>query len=103
MNTAYILCGIAVMAITTYLIRVTPMVVFRRKITNVWIRSFLHYVPYAVLAAMTFPAVLSSTGTALSAVAGTAVAIILAYFKRGLLTVALGAAAAVLAVQLLVF
>ena len=103
MNTAYILCGIAVMAITTYLIRVTPMVVFRRKITNMWIRSFLHYVPYAVLAAMTFPAVLSSTGTALSAVAGTAVAIILAYFKRGLLTVALGAAAAVLAVQLLGF
>ena len=103
MNTAYILCGIAVMAVTTYLIRVIPMVVFRKKITNVWIRSFLHYVPYAVLAAMTFPAVFSSTGTAISASAGTAVAIILAYFKRGLLTVALGAAAAVLVVQLLGF
>ena len=103
MNTAYIICGIAVMAVTTYLIRVTPMVVFRKKITNVWIRSFLHYVPYAVLAAMTFPAVFSSTGTTASAVAGSVVAIVLAYFKRSLLTVALGAAAAVLVVQLLGF
>ncbi len=103
MNTAYIICGIAVMAVTTYLIRVTPMVVFRKRITNVWIRSFLHYVPYAVLAAMTFPAVFSSTGTTASAVAGSAVAIVLAYFKRSLLTVALGAAAAVLVVQLLGF
>ena len=103
MNTAYIICGIAVMAVTTYLIRVTPMVVFRKKITNVWIRSFLHYVPYAVLAAMTFPAVFSSTGTTASAAAGSVVAIVLAYFKRSLLTVALGAAAAVLVVQLLGF
>ena len=93
MSTPYILMGIAVMAITTYLIRVMPMVIFRKKITNVWIRSFLYYVPYAVLAAMTFPAVFQSTGSALSAVAGCVVAVVLAYFNKGLLTVAVAASA----------
>lgn len=103
MSNIYIICGIAVMAITTYLIRCVPMVLFRKRIDNVWIRSFLHYVPYAVLGAMTFPAVFSSTGTSPSAVAGSVVAIVLAYFKRSLLTVALGAAATVFVVQVLGF
>lgn len=91
MNNAYIFIGIAVMAVTTYIIRALPMVVFRKRINNIWVRSFLHYVPYAVLSAMTFPAVFGSTGTTWSAVAATIVAVILAYFKRSLLTVALGA------------
>ena len=89
MNNTYLLIGIAVMAITTYIIRCLPMVLFRKRIKNLWIRSFLHYVPYAVLSAMTFPAVFYSTGTTWSAVVATIVAVILAYFKRGLLTVAL--------------
>lgn len=92
MNTAYILSAIGVMAAVTYLIRLTPMVVFRKKIKNRWIQSFLYYVPYVVLSAMTVPAVFSSTGSAFSAAAGFVVAVILAYFKRGLLTVAVGAA-----------
>ncbi len=94
MKTLYLALGIAVMAITTYIIRAFPMVIFRKRISNVWVRSFLHYVPYAVLSAMTFPAVFDSTGTTGSAVAATVVAVILAYFKRGLLTVAIGAALA---------
>lgn len=97
-----IIC-IAVMALTTYLIRVTPMVVFRRKINNRFVKSFLYYVPYTVLAAMTFPAIFSSTGTYISAIAGCVVAVILAFFKRGLVIVALGAAATVFIVQLLGF
>lgn len=101
MNYKYLLAGIAVMAITTYLIRMLPMVIFRKKISNQWIQSFLYYVPYTVLAAMTFPAIFSSTGSKESAVAGCIVAILLAYFKRGLLTVALGSAAAVLIMQLI--
>ncbi len=101
MSTGYILMGIAVMAVTTYLIRVLPMVIFRKKIKSVWIRSFLHYVPYAVLAAMTFPAVFSSTGSTISAVAGCAVAVILALMDKGLLTVAVGAAAVAFIVQIL--
>lgn len=101
MNIKYILTGIAVMAVTTYIIRMLPMVIFRKKITGQWIQSFLYYVPYTVLAAMTFPAIFNSTGSKESAVAGCIAAVILAYFKRGLLTVALGSAAAVLVIQLL--
>ena len=91
MKISYLVLGIAVMAITTYIIRALPMVVFRKRINNVWVRSFLHYVPYAVLSAMTFPAVFESTGTIWSAALAMVVAVILAYFRRGLLTVAIGA------------
>lgn len=100
MKTGYLLLGILVMAFTTYLIRVTPMVLFQRKINNQWVKSFLYYVPYVVLSAMTFPAIFSSTGSKLSASFGCVVAMILAYFKRSLLTVALGAAITAFIVQL---
>lgn len=97
----YILIGIAVMAVVTYLVRMLPMVIFRKKITSVRVQSFLYYVPYAVLAAMTFPAIFSSTGSRISAVVGCIVAVSLAYLKKGLLTVAVGAAAAVFIVQMI--
>lgn len=100
MGVGYLLIGIAVMAVTTYLIRMLPMAIFRKKITDVRIQSFLYYVPYAVLSAMTFPAILSSTGSKVSAAVGCAVAILLAYFRKSLLTVAVGAAAAVFVVQI---
>ena len=100
MSTGYIILGIAVMALTTYLIRMLPMAIFRKKITNIRVRSFLYYVPYAVLAAMTFPAIFSSTGTTVSAVAGCVAAILLAWCRRGLLTVAVGAAAVVFIFQM---
>jgi branched-subunit amino acid transport protein len=92
MRTEYLLAGMLVMCLMTYLIRVTPMVVFRNKITNNWIKSFLYYVPYAVLSAMTFPAVFYCTKSPASAAIGCVVGIILAYFKRSLLTVAVGSA-----------
>ena len=100
MKSGYLLLGILVLAFTTYLIRVTPMVLFQRKINNQWVKSFLYYVPYVVLSAMTFPAIFSSTGSKLSASFGCVVAMILAYFKRSLLTVALGAAITAFIVQL---
>ena len=68
MSTSYIVAGIAVMALVTYLVRVLPIVIFRKKITNVRVKSFLFYVPYAVLSAMTFPAIFASTGTYPSAI-----------------------------------
>ena len=83
------------MAVMTYLIRVIPMVFFRKKIENVRIKSFLYYVPYTVLATMTFPAIFSSTSSQIGAIAGCTVAIVLAYMKKGLLVVALGAATTV--------
>lgn len=103
MTTGYILKCIFVMALITYLIRMLPMAIFRKKITDVRIQSFLYYVPYAVLAAMTFPAIFSSTGSKISAAAGCLAAVILAYLKKGLLTVAVGAAAVVFVVQMLGF
>ena len=103
MNMPYLLGGITIMAIMTYVIRLLPMVIFRKKIENVKIKSFLYYVPYTVLAAMTFPAVFSSAGTTASSVAGCVVGLILAYFRRGLLTVAVGASAAAYIVLLLGF
>ncbi len=101
MSPIYILGGIAIMALMTYLIRVTPMVIFRKKIENNRIKSFLYYIPYTVLAAMTFPAIFSSTTSQTGATIGCIVAILLAYFKRGLLTVALGAAGTVFLVSML--
>lgn len=103
MNNTYLISGIAVMAIVTYLIRVTPMVLIRKKIKNKWIKSFLYYVPYTVLSAMTFPAVLSSTGSFISAAIGSVVAIVLAYIGKSLLTVAVGAALAAFIVQIIGF
>ena len=105
MNNTYIFASIAVMALITYLIRVLPMVIFRKKITNVWVQSFLHYVPYACLTAMTFPAILSSTATILSGAAALIVAVVLAYRGKSLLTVSLAASAAVMATEwiLLIF
>ena len=84
-----------VMAAVTYLIRMLPFVVFRKPIKNRFIRSFLYYVPYAVLGAMTFPAILYSTSDIASAAIGLAVSVILAWFGRGLLTVAVSACVAV--------
>ena len=103
MKLSYILLGIAVMAGVTYLIRMIPMAFFRKKIENVWIQSFLYYVPYAVLTAMTFPSVFSSTGSSLSAIIGCIVAMVLAFFERSLLIVAVGAAGTAFIVQILGF
>ena len=80
---------ILVMASVTYLIRMLPLVLAKKEITNIYIKSFLHYVPYACLAAMTFPAILFSTASWISALAGFGVAIFAAYKKKSLLTVAL--------------
>ena len=90
---------IAVMAITTYLIRVLPLTIFRKPIKSRFLRSFLHYVPYACLTAMTFPAILTSTESVLSGAAALAVAVWLAYRGKSLITVAVSGSVAVLAVQ----
>ena len=85
---------IAAMALTTYLIRVLPLTVFRKPIRSRFVRSFLHYVPYACLTAMTFPAILTSTQSLLGGIAALCAAVILAFRGKSLITVALGASAA---------
>ena len=90
---------IAVMAGVTYLIRMLPMTVFTGKIQSRFVRSFLFYVPYAVLGAMTFPAILFSTGSLVSALCGFAAALLLSLCNRGLLTVAVCGCAVVYLVE----
>lgn len=84
---------IAVMAGVTYLIRMIPFTFFRKKIKSRFFRSFLYYIPYAVLSAMTLPAIFYSTGNIGTAVVGTVVAVILAFFNTPLIAVALAASA----------
>ena len=84
---------ISVMAGVTYLIRMIPFTLFRKKIKSPFFRSFLYYIPYAVLSAMTIPAIFYSTGDLTTSLIGTAVAVALAYFNCPLIIVALAAAA----------
>ena len=88
------------MAGVTYLIRMLPLVLVKKKITNTFIVSFLYYLPYAVLTVMTVPAVFYATGDIWSAVVGFIVALVLAYFGKGLMTVAICSCAGVLVTEL---
>ena len=87
---------LAVMAGVTYLVRMLPFVLVRKQITNRFLLSFLHYIPYTVLAAMTIPAILGSTGSLPTALAGLVVGALLAFLRRGLLTVAVASSLAAL-------
>ncbi len=91
---------IAVMAIVTYLIRALPLTLIRKEIKSKFIRSFLYYVPYATLSAMTVPAIFFATRNVYSAAAGFAAALALAFFRRSLLTVAAGACITVYVAEL---
>lgn len=90
---------ILAMALTTYLIRVLPLTIFRRPIRSRYLKSFLHYVPYCCLAAMTFPAILSSTQSPISGAAALLIAVVLAYRGKSLIVVALSSSAMVLIVE----
>lgn len=92
---------IFVMALVTYLIRSLPLTLIRQEIKSPFIKSFLLYVPYATLAAMTFPAILTATNSVYSALAGFAAALILAFMKKSLIMVAAGASAAVFILELI--
>ena len=100
----YFWMSLLVMAGVTYLIRAVPFTLCRKKVENRFVKSFLAYVPYAVLGAMTFPGefqVVVAVNIA-AGVAGTVVALIMAYRRRSLLTVALAACAAAFLVLLIV-
>lgn len=98
--TRVIICVI-LMAIVTYIPRALPITVFRKKIKSKYVRSFLDYTPYAVLGALTFPDIFYSTGHGISAVAGAVTAIILGYFRRSLVEVAVAAIAVVYVAEML--
>jgi branched-subunit amino acid transport protein len=97
---SYLAGVILVTASVTYLVRMLPIVFFHRDLSSRWIKAFMYHIPFAVLGSMTFPAILYSTRNMLSAAAGLAAAIILAYNNRGLLVTAIGAAIAVYIAEL---
>ncbi len=101
MNVFEVIWKIALMAAITYACRAVTLVLVRKKITNVRVLSFFEYLPYGVLSAMVFPAVFYSSASVISAVVGTVVAVVLSFFRRGLLTVALSATAAVFVTELI--
>lgn len=88
---------IFVMAGVTYLIRMLPFTLFRKKIKSKFFQSVLYYIPFAVLSAMTFPAIFYSTGSTVTSAIGTVVAVVLAYFNLPLIVVAISACAAAFA------
>ena len=92
---------IAVVAGVTYLIRMLPLTLIRKEIKSTYIKSFLYYVPYVTLAAMTFPAILSATANIWSALAGFIIAVFLAYRGKSLLKVSLFACLGVFIVELI--
>ena len=90
-----------IMAGVTYLIRAVPFVMFKKKIENRYVSAFLAYIPYAVLASMTVPAILYSTSAFITALCGFIVATLLSYFEKSLIVVALAASATVFVCQLI--
>ena len=86
---------ILTMAVTTYLIRVLPLTVFRKPIKSRFLKSFLHYVPYACLTAMTFPAILTATESVISGAAALIVGVVLAFRGKSLVVVSVACCTAV--------
>lgn len=108
MTIEYLITAIAAMIIITYALRVLSIVLFRKKFTNKFIYSFLNYTPYGVLAALIFPGIFYCTADAsgilsleqfICAALGTAVALILAFFKKSLMTVSICAVVTVFIAQ----
>ncbi len=95
------LIAVFLMALVTYLPRVLPMAVFRKEITSDYIKSFLYYVPYAVLASLTFPDIFTSTTGIVTAIVGTLTALLLAHKEKSLVVVALCSMLAVFITQIL--
>ena len=96
----YWAAAIAVMALVTYIPRVLPLTLVRRRFQSPFLRSFLYYMPFAVLGAMTFPSALYATDTPVSALVGLIVALVMAFSGKQLLPVALVSTGAVLLTEL---
>ena len=93
---------VAVMAVTTYLIRAIPLTLMKKPIRSRFLRSFLHYVPTACLTAMTFPAILYSTDHVVSGATGLLVGVLLALKNKSLIVVAVASCATTFVVEQLV-
>lgn len=88
-----------VMAGVTYLVRAIPFVLLKNEIRSVFWKSFLAYIPYTVLSAMTVPAIFYATASRLSGIAALVTAIAVSLLGRGLVLVACAACATVLLID----
>lgn len=88
MNIKAAFFAVLLMALVTYVPRALPLAIFRRQIKSNYIKSFLQYVPFAVLGSLTFPDIFYSTGNFKTALCGVIVALFLAYRGKSLMTVA---------------
>lgn len=95
------LLAIILMALVTYLVRAFPMLLIDKPIESIFIRSVLHYIPYAILASMTVPYIFYATGSPTSAIIGTSVALLLAWYNKSLITVSMVAVLAAYIAELI--
>ncbi len=102
MDNSKFLVYLLIMAGVTYLVRMIPMVLIKEKIKNKFILSFLHYIPYTVLSAMTIPACFYATGNPITAAIGFIVAVVAALINRSLIQVAVLSCVAVLVTDLFI-
>lgn len=92
--------AIVIMALVTYIPRALPLTLFTKQIKSKFVKSFLFYVPYAVLASLTFPSIFYCTDNLLAAIVGTLVALLLAFFEKSLVIVAAASVLAMFIVNL---
>ena len=100
MSTKYIIVSMFVMALTTYVIRMLPMAIFRKKINDKRVQSFLYYVPYVTLAVMTFPAIVNATQSPAAGAVALVVGIAAAWFGASLFQVSVACCAVVFVLEL---
>ena len=100
MSTKYIIVSMFVMALTTYVIRMLPMAIFRKKINDKRVQSFLYYVPYVTLAVMTFPAIVNATQSPAAGAMALVVGIAAAWFGASLFQVSVACCAVVFVLEL---
>ncbi|MBP3238793.1 MAG: AzlD domain-containing protein [Lachnospiraceae bacterium] len=97
-----IYASLCIMIATVYMVRLMPFMLFRGSINNRFIKSFLYYVPYVTLSVMTFPAIIYATGSIVSGIIALAVAVIVAWIRGDLFTVAISACTAVFIAELFI-
>ena len=102
MNNNQFFIYLLIISLSTYLIRAIPFNLIKNKIKNKYINSFLHYIPYTVLASMTFPAALYTTGNIISATIGLIVAFVLSFKKGSLTLVAIASSIAVFITEIII-
>mgnify|MGYP000868616398 CR=1 FL=1 len=99
MDTSRLLLGILLMFLATYLPRALPLALLNKRIKSPFLLAFFNYIPYAVLTALTIPAIFTATQSVPGAAVGFADALFLSLRGKPLITVALGGAGVVWLVE----